>query len=316
MHTIKKNNRQKRRIALPTENKAASLKKRVAQMVAEHMNKKTDPSTDSPALRLPFIMTILGSTGSGKTYNFIELLKGIQSGRIRCVQRFTTPYGKEGDPVVFDKIYYFGMCSYDSLDEKHRRQVHDLVSCAAVPQNGPFDKRAWSFDEYKADQYRKMGFGGISPHDVEVLQPISNRQLLVNFMEEFKSQMNGNKWCWTLVVLDDFLSMVDNIKGDTHEIVKMFQIGSHHAGNSYAFLCQENPQKGLGQAIVKSSHYFLMPLYNGISNFDDLHTFFQKTDGRSADRVQELRQKLSGNKKYNYVLYNRKELKTDDELMS
>lgn len=270
------------------------------------------------AIQEPFILSCIGTTGSGKTHNTANFLQKLHTGQIPMVTRNDTRYAPARVPSRFRQVYYIGQRGQDSEDEKHNENVRRIIASGEQPGV------VKTLRELQADRFRQdvTRFGcPIAPVNSANLIPDYVASTIIGPWNDVQSKQQSPRIC---IVFDDLSSILGDMDKATQQKMKdIFLVDSHHSGFSLIFLYQTYPRNSIGNTLFSNSHYILFPippLDRGgsktsagltVSNF---RSIMQLCTGFSKEILAEFEQMISRSPRPAYIIFNKCYLVDDSTL--
>ena len=262
------------------------------------------------ALRAPFIISVLGPTGSGKSHNVTNLVAKLKTGEFPLIHRFDSKDHEHGEPFRFTRVYYIGQRVTNSTDTTHNSNIQKLLDAGHKPGIGA------SVDEIMAKHYmgQENKFGGM-------IAPVKPASLIPPYIREILAKSKAAKEQNPLVVIDDCSSYLDGMPAmASEEMRNIFNVESHHGGLSIIMIYQKYPKDRLGGMLISASHYIMFPIppadYAGAStgvSVNDFRTVLHSTQGQSKVKLAEF-QDLIAKRHPNFVLFNKRDLIADADI--
>lgn len=258
------------------------------------------------ALRAPFIISVLGPTGSGKSHNVTNLVTKLKTGEFPLLHRFDSKDHEHGEPFRFTRVHYIGQRVTNSTDTTHNSNIQKLLDGGTKPGIGA------SVEEIMAKHYmgQESRFGGL-------VSPVKPASLIPSHIREILSHKEPHP----LIVIDDCSSYLDGMPAmASEEMRNIFNVESHHGGVSIIMIYQKYPKDRLGGMLISASHYIMFPIppadYAGAStgvSVNDFRTVLHSTQGHSKHKLAEF-QNLIEKRHPNFVLFNKRDLVADADI--
>lgn len=270
------------------------------------------------AIQEPFIMSCIGTTGSGKTHNTAMFLENIHTGRIPMVTRNDTRHTPAQSPSQFRQIYYIGQRGCDSEDEKHNANVARILASGQVPGV------AKTLRELQAEKLRgdlaQYGCPLGAVNSANLIPDYVLRTIIGPWNDVIKKQ-DSPRIC---IVFDDLSSILGDMDKTTQQKMKdIFLVDSHHSGFSLIFLYQTYPRNSIGNTLFSNSHYIFFPIpplergggeNSGGLTVSNFRAIMQLCTGFSKNILAEFESLISKTPRPTYVIFNKHKLVDNNTL--